>query len=205
MYSLISSVALLYFCFTIETTLAGENGYILTEYPHIDCKDSSSAIPECSSSLDYKIADISKIPNVPHSELEKARTVISEAIQRVSKLADGQCTQGITKYLCQAAYPFRCTEAYVEVNGKQITDTCEEARKKCDNLPANFRERVLNCSVIATNPAFQLGKIPRKLICGDFPALKNDPYTCDVKYKVGITSAMISILKHLLCEDEACI
>ena len=202
MYSLVSSVALLYFCFTIETTLAAENGYIVTEYPHIDCKDSSSTIPECSSSLDYKIADISNIPNVSLSELEESRKSIGRVIQNISKFADDQCAKGITKYMCETVYPFRCTEAYVEVSGKKIADTCEEAKTNCASLPVEVRDSILNCSVFANNPLSHIPKIPRKLVCGDFPTLKNDPYSCDIRYKVGIASAMISILMQLLSSDK---
>ena len=180
-------MALFYFCFALETILAAENGYILDELPHIPCKDPSSAIPECSGSLDYKIADISNIPNVSHSELEKGRKHASTAIQTISKFPDRQCAKAITKYLCQSVYPFRCTDTYVEVHVKEITDTCDEGKKDCASLPAETRESILNCSVFANNFASHMPKVPRKLICGDFPTLKSDPYTCDAEYKVGTT------------------
>ena len=197
MYLFITSVASFYFCFAIETTLAAENGYILEELPHIPCKDSSSAIPECSGSLDYKIADTSNISNVPQSELEETRKNISQTIQDISRFADDKCIKGVTRYLCQTQYPFRCTEAYAEINGKKIVDTCEKARKNCTSLQAFIRDSILNCSVFANNPLSQMSKIPRKLVCGDFPALKNDPYSCDANYKVGIAIAMISNLMKL--------
>ena len=184
MYSLISSVTLLYFCFAIETTLAAENGYILKEYPHIVCKDSSSAIPECLASLDYKIADISNISNLIQSELGQSRKNIVQDIQNISKLADDNCTKSITKHLCQTVYPYRCREAYVEVDVKEIADTCDKARNNCTSLPAEKRDSMLNCSTLASNPSFNPGKIPRKLICGPFPTLKNDSYSCESNYKV---------------------
>ena len=189
MYLLITSVASFYFCFAIETTLAAENGYIVVEYPHIACRDPSSAIPECSGTLDYKIADISNNPNVSQSELEESRKIIvNQTIQQsISANADDKCIKGITRYTCQTQYRFRCTEAYAEVNGKKIADTCEKARKNCTSLRANIRDSILNCSEFAINP------LPRKPVCGDFPALKNDPYSCDAKYKVSIAIAMISI------------
>ena len=195
MYLLFTSVASFYFCFAIETSLAAKNGYIVTEYPHIACKDPSSAIPECSSSLDYKIADISNNPDVSQSELEESRkTIINQIIQRsISANADDKCIKGIRRYICQTQYRFRCTEAYAEVNGKKIADTCEKARTNCTNLQADIRDSILNCSEFAINPLSPMSKIPLKLVCGDFPALKNDPYSCEAKYKVSIAIAMISI------------
>ena len=63
----IISMVLLFYTFVafVTTTAADENGYLVSEFPDIECNDPSTAIPECSGFLDYKIANLSPlVPNV---------------------------------------------------------------------------------------------------------------------------------------------
>ena len=56
----ISSIFVFCIFYTVPgRTLATENGYILYEVEKIVCKNSSSAISECSGFLDYDIPDLS--------------------------------------------------------------------------------------------------------------------------------------------------
>ncbi|CAB3997375.1 ---NA--- [Paramuricea clavata] len=177
-------VVLLYiFCFAVDTTLAAGNAYIVVELPDIPCKDPSSAIPACSGSLDYKIPDFSNVPNA--ANLSEARKIIAVGITVFHLLGNKECSRAGTKYLCEGAYPFRCKDAYVEVDLNEIVTTCNEGRKDCSSLNSTLLDSLFNCTDLANTPYLQQTKIPRKISCNVFPVLKNDPYSCEVNYKVG--------------------
>ena len=181
----VSSVMMFYICFAVESTTAAKNGYIVAEHPEIPCKDSSTAIAACSGSLDYKIPDFKNFPDAP--DLSEARKVIALGVRAFGVLGDEKCAKAGTKYLCEGAYPFRCGDTYLEVDGNGLAATCKEANKSCSALNATIRASMFNCSATANNPALQQ-KLPRKLICTAFPVLKDDPYSCEANYKVGCLS-----------------
>ena len=174
-----------FFCifFTVETTLAAENGYILFETPNITCKDPSSAKSPCSSVLNYKIPESSNDSFIP--DLSYLANLIPNTTELLNSSAGEQCSKAGAKYLCQVAYPFRCDDEYIEVDGKEQLASCNESRKNCSSLTKQIRDAFFNCSIIASNPNYQ-HKIPRKLNCEAFPALNDDPYNCNANYKVGL-------------------
>ena len=106
------------FCifFAIKTTLAAENGYILFETPNITCKDPSSAKSPCSSVLDYKIPESSNDSFIP--DISYLANRIPNTAEILNSSAGEQCGKAGTKYHCQVAYPFRCDDEYIEVDGK---------------------------------------------------------------------------------------
>jgi hypothetical protein len=186
MYLIMSSVLLLYVCFAVETTLglAAENGYVMFE--PLACKDPSSAISACSGSLGYKIPDFSNYPSIP--DLSETWKIILSAVSDFHSGSE-KCSKDVTKFLCKAAYPFRCKDAYVEVDSKEIAATCDEARKNCSSSGSDLilRDSLLNCSRYAN--IFDLPhKFLIKLTCNVFPVVKNDPYSCEDNYKVGYNS-----------------
>ena len=183
MYSVVvASMMMLYICFAVESTTAAESGYILTELREIPCKDSSTAMSACSNSLDYKIPDFKNYPQIP--DFSDARKVIAFGIALFNLLGDEKCTKAGTKYLCEAAYPFRCGDEYVEVDGKEVADTCNKGKKDCSSLNATVLAKLFNCSAALSDPTLQ-AKLPRKLMCSAFPVLNNDPYSCETNYKVS--------------------
>ena len=185
MYSIINSVVLLFICFAVEATSAAENGYILQELSDIPCEDSSSAISPCSGSLAYKIPDFSKYPNIPNFlELEEARKRVPVADKVFSKQGGEKCRKAATKYLCELAYPFRCEDTYVGVDGNELVTTCDQGRKDCSSLDPSVLDTWLNCSSSVIANISGLQRIPRKLSCEVFPVIKNDPYPCKANYKV---------------------
>ncbi|CAB4023764.1 ---NA---, partial [Paramuricea clavata] len=163
----------------VDTTLAAENAYIVVELPYIPCKDPSSAISTCSGSLGYKIPDFSNFPNPP--DLSTVRNNIPSIVS-VFGLHGEKCSKAGTKYFCQIAYPFRCKDAYVEIDLKELEASCDEGRKGCSSLNATYRDSLFNCSSFANDTNLQT-KFPRKLACNVFPILKNDPYSCEANYK----------------------
>ena len=183
MYSVVvASMMMLYICFAAESTTAAESGYIVTEFPEIPCNDPSTAISTCSNSLDYKIPDFKNYPQIPDfSDFRKQ--IVALGVLAFTLLGDEKCTKAGTKYLCEAAYPFRCGDEYVEVDGKEIADTCSEAKKDCSSLNATMQATLFNCSAVLSDPTLQ-AKLPRKLMCSAFPVLNNDPYSCEANYKV---------------------
>ena len=183
MYSVVvASVMMLFICFAVESTKAAENGYIVAELPEIPCKDPSTAMSACSNSLDYKIPDLKNLPQFP--DLSDARKVIvTYGVALFDLLGDEKCTKAGTKYLCEAAYPFRCGDEYVEVDGKEIADTCNEGKKDCSSLNGTIQATLFNCSALLSDPNLQ-AKLPRKYMCSTFPVLNNDPYSCKANYKV---------------------
>ena len=181
MYSIISSVVMLYICFAVDTILAAENAYIVVELPDIPCKDPSSAISTCSGSLGYNIPDFSNFPNPP--DFSTVRNNIPYVVILFG-LHGEKCSKAGTKYFCQIAYPFRCKDAYVEIDLKELEASCDEGRKGCSSLNATYRDSLFNCSSLANDTNLQT-KIPRKVACNVFPILKNDPYSCEANYKVG--------------------
>ena len=184
MYLVISSVLFLYICFAVETTFEAENGYIVFEMPEIPCKDPSSAIPACSGSLDYSIPDLSNILNATNLNATKSFSQSLALLLHLLGNTTKKCSKAGTKYLCERAYPFRCKDAYVEADPKEMVATCNEGRKDCSSLNATLRDSLFNCSDLANAPYLQT-KIPRKIPCNVFPVLKNDPYSCEANYKVG--------------------
>ena len=183
MYSIKTSVILFtYFSvFAFETVFAAENGYIITEV--IPCEEPTAT---CSGSIDYKVPDISKVPNGKQMQsfFPVNNSIISNTTSTLEKLGNQQCSKSGKKYLCEAANPFRCEEEYVGIDTKELTSTCRQARESCSAINATSQYRYFDCSNIE-NYYGMIPKIPRKLTCLDFPALKNDPFTCDANYKVS--------------------
>ena len=181
MYSVIAtSMMLFHVCFALNAgSSRTEYGYILAEA--IQCNDSSTAISICSGLLDYDIPDSnnSQIPDLSANVAARLYTLLS--------FRDEKCTEAGTKYLCEASYPFRCGDTYIEVDGKELAATCNASKKNCSSLEPMFRESMFNCSSIASNPDLQ-HKYPRKFTCSAFPILKDDPYPCKTNYEVGSVS-----------------
>ena len=189
---LIKSVAILFiyiFPFAFETTLAEESGYIVHELDNIPCQEPTKSVvsESCVGSIDYKIPNISKIPNGAQiqSIFDLAKSVIPLATVAFKPLGNQQCTKSGTKYLCEAAHPLRCEEEYIRVDTKKMTATCSQARVSCSAMNATLRNQLFNCSAIEKQYG-SVQKIPQKLTCVDFPSLKGDPYTCDANYKVSL-------------------
>ena len=192
MDSIVRLSALFCIFFAIKTTLAAENGYILFETPNITCKDPSSAKSPCSSVLNYKIPETrndSFIPDISH-----LANLIPNTAAILNSSAGEQCSKAGTKYLCQAAYPFRCDDEYIEVDGKEQLGSCNKSRQNCSSLKKELRDAFFNCSIIASNLNYQ-HKIPRKLNCEAFPTLTDDPYSCDANYKVSLVIQALSYLR----------
>lgn len=184
MDSIVRSSVLFCICFLVDTAFAKENGYVDFEVANVSCKDPSSIKPPCSSVLDYKIPDGNNDSFIPDL------SSIAGNILTLSNSTGGeQCSKVGTKYFCEAAYPFRCEDEYIEVDRTELLATCNESRKNCSRLNANIRDSLFNCSIIAANPDYHL-KIPRKLNCEGFPVLKGDPYTCDANYKVCLIKTL---------------
>ena len=163
-----------------ETVFAAENGYIIEE--EIPCEEPTASIvsESCSGFIDYKVSNKSKVPIGTYMQL-----LLSAANSNIPNL-DGkqQCHKSGTKYLCQAANPFRCEEEYIRIDTKNLTTTCKQAIKSC---PAS-QKQFFDCSKINYYYAFDSGRreISRKLTCLDFPVLNGDPYTCNyTNYKVS--------------------
>ena len=183
--------------FAFETTFATKNGYILQELDSIPCQEPTASVVSetCTSSIDYKIPDLSKVPNGTQiqSGFDLVKSLIPVATAAFDILGNNRCSGAGTKYLCDLAHPFHCEEEYVRIYTKDLLGLCRDATELCSALNATYRHLFFNCSNIENN--FGLGsipKIPRKLNCVDFPALKDDPFTCDANYKVS------SKLKQLL-------
>ena len=180
MDSIVRSLVLFCICFLVDTAFAKENGYIYFEVANVSCKDPSSIKSPCSSVLDYKIPDGNNDSFIPDP------SSIAGNILTLSNSKGGkQCSKVGTKYFCEAAYPFRCDDEYIEVDRNELLAKCNESRKKCSRLNANIRDSLFNCSIIAANPDYQL-KVPRKLNCEGFPVLNDDPYACNANYKVRL-------------------
>lgn len=185
MYAIVSSIFVFYIFYTVPgRTLATENGYILYEVEKIVCKNSSSAISECSGFLDYDIPDLSNVSfSASLSGLYDFRKQIPVMINSL-KLLGEQCSKSGTKYLCNAFYPFRCEGEYIEVDTKTLLAACNDSRRDCSLLDASILDAFFNCSSILVHYN-KVPKIPRTLNCEEFPELENDPYTCTANYKVG--------------------
>ena len=189
---LIKRVAILFiyiFAFAFETTLATESGYIVHELDSIPCLEPTKSVvsESCEGSIDYKIPDISKIPNGTQiqSIFDLAKSVIPVATVYFKILGNQQCSEAGTKYLCEAAHPLRCEEDYIRIDTKEMTATCSQARESCSAMNATLRDQFFDCSGIEKQYG-SIQKIPQKLTCVDFPSLKGDPYTCDANYKVSL-------------------
>ena len=185
MCAIISSIFVFYIFYTVpRKTLATENGYILYEMENIVCKNSSSAISECSGFLDYDIPDLS---NTSYSvnlsgiyDFRKRIPFITSSL----KLFGEQCSKSGAKYLCNTVYPFRCEGEYIRVDTKAHLAACNDSRKDCSLLDAYTRDTLFNCSSILVQ--YSNGPtLPRTLNCAEFPELENDPYTCTANYKVS--------------------
>ena len=183
MYSIKTSAILFtYFSvFAFETVFAAENGYIIAEV--IPCEEPTAT---CSGSIDYKVPDISKVPNGKQTQsfFPVANSIIRNITSTLEKLGNQQCSKFGKKYLCEAANPLRCEEEYIRIDTKNLTATCNQARESCSAINATLQYQYFDCSNIDYVYGM-IPKIPRKLTCLDFPALKGDPYTCDANYKVS--------------------
>ena len=185
MYSIkTSAILFIYFSvFVFETVFAAENGYIIGE--EIPCEEPTASIvsESCVRSIDYKIPDISKIPNAK-SLFPVTNGIIRNTTFTLEKLGNQQCSKSGKKYLCQAAHPLRCEEEYIRIDTKELKSNCRQARESCSAINATSQYQYFNCSNIDYDYG-TMPKIRRKLACLDFPALKGDPYTCDANYKVS--------------------
>ena len=183
MYSIVSFMVVFCIFFAVqERALATGNGYIVSEVENITCKNSSSAVSPCSGFLDYNVPDFT---NSSFSVLSDTSRNITGTISLLKLFnVSEECIKSGTKYLCEAAYPFRCQEEYIGVDTNELLATCNDSRKNCSSLVASARDSLFNCSAIAVNYNM-MQNIPRKLSCKTFPDLKDDPYTCAGNYKVS--------------------
>ena len=195
MDSIVRSSVLFCICFLVDTTFATENGYIYFEVANVTCKDPSSIKPPCSSVLDYKIPDVSNDSLIP--DLSSFVSNISDITESLNSTGGEQCSKVGTKYICEAIYPFRCEDEYIKVDRNELLAKCNDSTKSCSSTSRlnATRDVFFNCSIIAVLPYYQL-KIPRKLNCEGFPALNDDPYTCDANYKVCLIKTLS--LPHML-------
>ena len=178
MYSIkTSAILFIYFSvFVFETVFAAEKGYIIED--EIPCEEPTASIvsESCLGFIDYKVSNKSKVPIG-----WRMQSLLSAANSTISTLeGNHQCLKSGTKYLCEAANPFRCEEEYIRIDTKNLTTTCKQARKSCSQF--------FDCSKINNYYRFDSGRreISRKLTCLDFPVLNGDPYTCNyTNYKVS--------------------
>ena len=185
--------------FAFETTFATKNGYILQELDNIPCQEPTASVVSetCTSSIDYKIPDLSKVPNGTQiqSGFDLVKSLIPVATAVFGILGDYRCSGAGTKYLCDLAHPFHCEEHYVRIYTADLLGLCRDANESCSALNATYRQLFFNCSNIENNFG-SIPKIPRKLNCVDFPALKGDPFTCDANYKVSSKLDQLFALTH---------
>ena len=186
MYLIIRTVIILYICFAIETILAAENGYILKELD-IQCVKPTSAVSStCSGFINYNIPDLNSLRKTSGSSTSARvalfnTSFINSAGQILRRFGE-KCSNAGVKYFCEVAHPFRCEDEYLRVDVKELQARCNEARKDCSKF--SKLNSVFNCTAIENIFRFQ-HQIPRKLVCADFPNLKDDPFTCDANYKVS--------------------
>ena len=149
MDSIVRSSVLFCICFLVDTTFATENGYIYFEVANVTCKDPSSAKSPCSSVLDYKIPDVNNDSFIP--DLSRVASNICDITELLNSTRGEQCGKVGTKYICEAAYPFRCGDEYIEVDGNELLATCNESRKSCSATSRlnTTRDLFFNCSIIA--------------------------------------------------------
>ena len=97
----------IFFAFQRET-LATENGHILFELERIVCKNSSSAISECSGFLDYDIPDLRNVSfSASLSELlDFINKTLPSIIVFLQLFSSGECRKSLTTYYCNFAYHF---------------------------------------------------------------------------------------------------
>ena len=178
-------VLLLYtFVAFVTTTAADKKGYLVSEFPKIECNDPSTAIPECLGFLDYKIANFSfPWPNGT-GLLDELRKDIPELFQHHP--SSDNCSDSVKKYICELAYPFRCLDKYYDINNAAINTTCNEGRTTCAwLLPPEMLDSTFNCSGIDENlDLLKFSRIPREPSCVALPVVKNDPYSCKTNFKV---------------------
>ena len=183
MYSIIRAAILLCISvFAMKTTFAAENGYIIQER-NISCEEPTSVVSACSSSIDYKLPDFSTVPNgtfiPPDPHAIKSLGEIP-----AFKFLNEQCIKAGTKYLCEAAYPYRCEEKYIRISDtKKLVATCRQVNESCSTIGKTLLERYVDCSEIENRYGFQQ-KISRKMTCVNFPTLKDKP--CDANYAVSL-------------------
>ena len=184
MYSIVNAAILFHISFAIETTLAAENGYIVSEL-NIQCQEptTNAVSSTCVGFVDYNIPDLNTFP--------KSSGLSNFSLFNTSKIIQlGQalrpfgesCSNAGVKYFCEAAHPLRCEDQYIRVDLNELQATCNKAKEECFSFPG--ADKAFNCSLITIHPALQQN-IPRKLVCGAFPVLKNDPFTCEANYKVS--------------------
>ena len=185
MYSIkTSAILFIYFSvFVFETVFAAEEGYIIED--EIPCEEPTASIvsESCLGFIDYKVSNKSKVPIG-----WRMQSLLSAANSNIPNFgAKPQCLKSGTKYLCEAANPLRCEEEYIRIDTKEMTATCNQARKSCSDMNAASQKQFFDCSKI-NNYYFDSGRreISRKLTCLDFPVLNGDPYTCNyTNYKVS--------------------
>ena len=184
MYLIIRAVFLLYICFVIETILAAENAYIVNELDIQCVKPTSVVSSTCSGFINYNVPDFNSLPKTSSLSTSGAlfNTSFINSYGEILRPFGKKCSNAGVRYLCEAAHPFRCEDEYLRFDVKELQATCNEARKDCSNY--SQVNSIFNCPAIENTFRFQ-HQIPRKLVCGNFPNLKDDPFTCDANYKVS--------------------
>ena len=182
----IISIVLLSYTFVafVTTTAADGNGYLVSEFPDIECNDPSTAIPECSGFLDYKIANLSSlVPNVTKLYAKMRQSLRTIFLYYPSS---GNCSDSAKKYFCESAYPFRCLDKYYGIDIAAMNTTCNKGKTTCSHsFLAESVDSLFNCSSSAENlDLLKSPKIPREPSCVVFPVVKNDPYSCKTNFKV---------------------
>ena len=175
-----SMILLVYLCFTLKTISAQEKGYLVSELPDIACNDPSNVISQCSGLLNHKIADLGSIlPSNVTSKLADIKRII---LQLYLVISSQECIDVGKKYLCELAYPYRCFEKYYGISD-EINARCTKARAACSShLNVSYVKPYLDCARIGNK--FLKDKIPREPLCVSFPVVSNDPYSCEINFKV---------------------
>ena len=193
MNSNIISMVLLFYTFVafVTTIAADEKGYLVSEYSDIECNDPSTAIPECSGFLDYKIANFSfLLPNVTglFAEMREAIPIVFPSYP------PGKCGNRAKKFYCESTYPFRCLDKYYGIDTAAMHKTCHEGKAACSHLLSKEDlESRFNCSSIDENfDLLKSVKIPREASCVVFPVVKNDQYSCKTNFKVIYTICFLT-------------
>ena len=181
---IVSSFLVFYIFFAFQgRTLATANGYIVFELEKIVCKNSSSAISECSGLLEYDIPDLRNVsfPANFSRLFDHINNTIKPSLVFYHSNTSGECRKTLTTWYCNLAYPFQCKEDYIDFLDVKALSKCSDWKNACSD------QLSFNCSLIPdnNNTQYKPPKIPLTLKCEKFPDLKDDPYICITNYKVG--------------------